>query len=50
MKRKIVNPDPNHKKRIEAEEKLEDKETKDLVEDNEELKIETKYKTKPHKS
>jgi len=50
MKRKVVNPDPSHKKRIQKEEKLQDKELKDTIEDTEELSKEMKYKTKPHKS
>ncbi|MBN2478688.1 MAG: hypothetical protein JXA94_00505 [Parachlamydiales bacterium] len=50
MKRKIVNPDPNHKKRIEMEEKIQEKELKDTVENKDELDRELKYKTKPHKS
>jgi len=50
MKRKVVNPDPNHKKRIQIDEKLENKDTKDLLEDTEELKKEIKFKVNPHKS
>ena len=50
MKRKVVNPDPSHKKRIQKEEKLQDKELKEVVEDKEELDKEMKLKTKPHKS
>ena len=50
MKRKVVNPDPSHKKRIQKEEKLLDKETKEAIENKEELQREMKYKTKPHKS
>jgi len=50
MKRKIVNPDPSHKKRIQKEEKIQDKELKKVIDDKEELSKEMKYKTKPHKS
>lgn len=50
MKRVIVNPDPSHKKRIQEENKIENKELKEVIEDKEELEKEMKYKTKPHKS
>jgi hypothetical protein len=50
MKRKVVNPDPNHKKRIQGKEKLEDKELKELTSNDNELEKEMKYKTKPHNS
>lgn len=50
MKRKVVNPDPSHKKRIQKEEKLQEKELKEAKEDTQELSKEMKYKTKPHKS
>jgi len=50
MKRKVVNPDPSHKKRLEAEEKFQEKELKEIIENEEELEKEIKYKTKPHKS
>jgi len=50
MKRKVVNPDPNHQKKIKIEEKLQDKDLNDLISDEKELEKEIKYKTKPHKS
>ncbi len=50
MKRKVVNPDPSHKKRIQQKEKLQEKELKEVIENKEELEKEMKYKTKPHKS
>ena len=50
MKRKVVNPDPNHKKRIQKEEKQKEKDLKELVDHPEELDREMKYKTKPHNS
>lgn len=50
MKRKVVNPDPNHKKRLQKEEKILDKELKETIENKEELERELKYKTKPHNS
>jgi hypothetical protein len=50
MKRKVVNPDPNHKKRIQKEEKLQETELKKTIENAQELEKEMKYKTKPHKS
>ena len=50
MKRKIVNPDPNQKKRIQNEKKFEENELKELLGNTEELKKEMKFKTKPHKS
>lgn len=50
MKRKVVNPDPSHKKRIQKEEKFQEKELKEVIEDKKELEKEMKYKTKPHKS
>ena len=50
MKRKIVNPDPTHKKRIEKEEKAFEKDIKNVLENEEELNRELKYKTPPHNS
>lgn len=50
MKRKVVNPDPSHKKRIKEENKILQKELKEVIENKEELQKEMKYKTKPHKS
>jgi len=50
MKRKVVNPDPSHKKRIQKEKKLQEKEIKEVIENDEEREREMKYKTKPHKS
>ncbi len=50
MKRKVVNPDPSHKKRIQEEEKFQEKDLKNVVINDEELEKEMKYKTKPHKS
>jgi len=50
MKRKVVNPDPSHKKRLQEEKKFQEKELKKIFENKEELKKEMKYKTKPHKS
>ena len=50
MKRKIVNPDPTHKKRLQGEEKFQEHELKELTTNDDELKREMKYKTKPHKS
>jgi hypothetical protein len=50
MKRKDVNPDPNHKKKLQKEEKILDKELKESLEDKKELEKEMKYKTKPHNS
>ena len=50
MKRKIVNPNPSHKKRLQKEEKFQNKELKEAVENKEELQREMSYKTKPHNS
>ena len=50
MKRKVVNPDPSHKKRLQKEEKFQEKNLKETIENKEELQKEMKYKTKPHKS
>lgn len=50
MKRKIVNPDPNHKKRIHEEEKTQVKEVKEMSKDQEELSKEMKFKINPHNS
>jgi hypothetical protein len=50
MKRKVVNPNPSQKKRLQDEEKFQKKELKEVIENEEELQREMKYKTKPHKS
>lgn len=50
MKRKVVNPDPSHKKRLREEERFQNKELKQITVNDEELEKEMKYKTKPHKS
>ncbi len=50
MKRKVVNPDPTHKKKIVGEEKFQEKELKQITTQDNELEKEMQYKTKPHKS